>query len=52
MIEHIKDGLNDKELKVLIYSLAKLGDYFQNVYNEESEENQYESWSDIIEDNK
>ena len=52
MIEHTKDGLNDKELKVLIYSLAKLGDYFQNVYNEESEENQYQSWSDIIEDNK
>ena len=31
--------LKSLELKVLIYSLAKLGDYFQNVYNEESEEN-------------
>ena len=32
MISHIKEGLNDKELPVLIYSLAKLVDFFQSVY--------------------
>lgn len=52
MIEHIKDGLNDQELKVLIYSLAKLTDYFQTIYNEEDEDKQYQSWSEIKEDNE
>ena len=39
MIEHIKDGLSDDEMKVLITSLAKLSDYFKVVYSDD-EENQ------------
>lgn len=31
MIEHIKDGLSENEQKVLIYSLAKLADYFEEI---------------------
>ena len=38
MIDHIKEELNAQETTVLIYSLAKLVDFFQQVYgdNEES----------------
>lgn len=52
MIEHIKDGLNEKEMTVLIYSLAKLVDYFRTIYTEENEETLFESWSSIEEVNK
>lgn len=38
MISHIKEGLNDKELPVLIYSLAKLVDFFQSVYEPEKQD--------------
>lgn len=38
MIGHIKEGLNDQELPVLIYSLAKLLDFFQLVYEPENED--------------
>ena len=38
MISHIKEGLNDKELPVLIYSLAKLVDFFQSVYVPEKQD--------------
>ena len=51
MIEHIKDGLSDDEMKVLITSLAKLSDYFKVVYSDD-EENQYQNWDNINEDNK
>ena len=51
MIEHTKEGLNDSEMKVLIYSLAKLIDYFQSIYSNEDEESQYQNWSNINEDN-
>ena len=50
MIEHIKDGLSDDEMKVLITSLAKLSD-FKVVYSDD-EENQYQNWDNINEDNK
>lgn len=32
MISHMKDGLNEQETTVLVYSLAKLNDYFNKVY--------------------
>ena len=32
MIDHIKGELNTQETTVLIYSLAKLVDFFQQVY--------------------
>lgn len=32
MISHMKDGLSEQEAKVLVYSLAKLNDYFKQVY--------------------
>lgn len=32
MIANTKKGLSENELKVLIYSLAKLSDYFQEIY--------------------
>lgn len=32
MITHIKDGLSDHEIPVLIYALAKLTDYFDSIY--------------------
>ena len=35
MIAHIKEGLSDQEIPVLIYSLAKLVDFFHEVYDEE-----------------
>ena len=38
MIDHIKDGLGDQEITVLIYSLAKLVDFFQQVYEPEKEQ--------------
>ena len=38
MISHIKEGLNDKELPVLIYSLAKLVDFLQSVYEPEKQD--------------
>lgn len=38
MIEHIKNGMSDQETSVLIYTLAKLVDYFQGLYNSQSEE--------------
>ena len=38
MISHIKEGLNDKDLPVLIYSLAKLVDFFQSVYEPEKQD--------------
>lgn len=47
MIEHIKSGLKEQELTVLIYSLAKLVDYFQSIYGEQDEEKQYQNWSNI-----
>ena len=51
MIEHTKAGLSDSEMKVLIYSLAKLIDSFQSIYSNEDEESQYQNWSNINEDN-
>ena len=51
MIEHIKDGMNPEELKVLVNALAKLSDYFKVVYSDD-EENQYQNWDNINEDNK
>lgn len=51
MIEHIKDGVTDSELKVLVNSLAKLSDYFKVVYSDD-EDNQYQDWNNINEDNK
>ena len=38
MIEHIKDGMNEQETAVLIYALAKLADYFQELYHSQLEE--------------
>ena len=37
MIDHIKEELNAQETTVLIYSLAKLVDFFQQVYGENEE---------------
>lgn len=37
MISHVKGNLNEQELPVLIYSLAKLADFFQQVYEGEEE---------------
>ena len=37
MIDHIKGELNTQETTVLIYSLAKLVDFFQQVYGENEE---------------
>lgn len=51
MIEHIKDGVTDDELKVLTNVLAKLSDYFKVVYSDD-EDNQYQDWNNINEDNK
>lgn len=47
MIEHIKDGLPEEEMTVLIAALAKLTDYFKGIYSEEDEGKQYKSWSSI-----
>ena len=33
MIEHMKEGLNEQETTVLIYAMAKLSDYFKEIYN-------------------
>lgn len=33
MIAHIKEGLTEQEVPVLIYALAKLTDYFDKVYD-------------------
>lgn len=52
MIEYIKEGLEDNELKVLVNALAKLSEYFQDIYMNDDEENQYRSWKTIKEDNK
>lgn len=41
MVDHVKDGLGEQEMTVLIYSLAKLVDFFQQVY--EPEQGQEES---------
>jgi DNA-binding MarR family transcriptional regulator len=38
MIGHIKEALNEQELPVLIYSLAKLVDFFQSVYEPEKQD--------------
>lgn len=32
MIEHMKDGLSENETTVLVYSMAKLNDYFNQIY--------------------
>lgn len=32
MISHIKDGISEQETTVLIYALAKLNDYFLQIY--------------------
>lgn len=32
MIAHVKDGLSEQEMTVLIYALAKLNDYFIKIY--------------------
>lgn len=37
MIAHIKEPLSEQELPVLIYALAKLIDYFQEIYGQEEE---------------
>ena len=34
MIENAKEGLNEQETTVLVYSLAKLNDYFHKIYEE------------------
>lgn len=49
MIEHIKDGLSDTELKVLCKSLANMMDYFQKIYNPVNEEAQFEPWANVVE---
>ena len=49
MIEHIKDGLSDTELKVLCKSLANMMDYFQKIYNPVNEEAQFEPWANVME---
>ncbi|MEE1077482.1 MAG: MarR family transcriptional regulator [Agathobacter sp.] len=51
MIEHIKEGLTDDEMTAVVCALAKLTDYFQNIYDEENEEKQYKNWNSIKEDN-
>ncbi len=35
MIAHIKEQLSEKEMPVLIFSLAKLADYFRTMYGQE-----------------
>ena len=52
MVEHAKEGLSEQEMTVLIYALAKLADYFQIVYWDETEESQYQSWDSIKEDDR
>ena len=52
MIEHARDGLSEQEMTVLIYALAKLVDYFNIVYWDETEESQYQSWDSIKEDDR
>ena len=37
MIGHVKGALSEQETTVLIYSLAKLVDFFQQVYGENEE---------------
>lgn len=37
MINHVKSGLTEQETPVLIYTLAKLVDFFQSVYEPEDE---------------
>lgn len=37
MIDHVKGALSEQETTVLIYSLAKLVDFFQQVYGENEE---------------
>ncbi len=37
MIDHVKGALSEQETTVLIYSLAKLVDFFQQVYGESEE---------------
>lgn len=49
MIEHIKDGLSDTELKVLCKSLVNMMDYFQKIYNPVNEEAQFEPWANVVE---
>ena len=34
MISKIKDGVNEQEVAILIYALAKLNDYFNSIYKE------------------
>ncbi len=34
MISKIKDGINEQEVAILIYALAKLNDYFNSIYKE------------------
>ena len=34
MIDNVKEGLNEQETKVLVYSLAKLNDYFHKIYED------------------
>ena len=52
MIEHARDGLSEQEMTVLIYALAKLVDYFNIVYWDETEESQYQSWDSIKKDDR
>lgn len=52
LVEHAKEGLSEQEMTVLIYALAKLADYFQIVYWDETEESQYQSWDSIKEDDR
>lgn len=52
IMEHAKDGLSEQEMTVLIYALAKLVDYFNIVYWDETEESQYQSWDSIKEDDR
>ena len=47
MIEHIKDGMDENSLMITVGALHRMVDYFQSIYNRESEEEQFESWDKI-----
>ena len=49
MIEHIKDGLDENEMKTVVCSLTKLVDYFQTIYCQDGEEAEFVSWSKVQE---
>ena len=48
MIAHIMSELNEEETTVLIYAIAKMSDFFKKIYTGEQDENEFASWSDIL----